>query len=160
MKHKRYNMLSLEKALAVFQRADGYSKRVCDRDSGSRQRDAKTIKIGGGRMNLLKAGIMLGACLLAALNDARAATQPNGDLWTLPHRRQLRAPLKLYGIVEVTVAADGWVKDAKILQGSGYPRLDKACLDAFAGGRFIPATENGVPVEKTISFPVVWRLAY
>jgi len=60
--------------------------------------------------------------------------------------------------VEVTVAADGSLKDPKILQSSGYPRLEKACLDALAGGRFKPATENGVPIEKTIAFPVVWML--
>jgi TonB family protein len=74
-------------------------------------------------------------------------------------RESLRAKEQGRCLVEVTVAADGWVKDTKVLQSSGYPRLDKACLDAFAGGRLIPATENGVPIEKTISVPVSWKLA-
>jgi TonB family protein len=62
-------------------------------------------------------------------------------------------------LLTITVAADGRIKDAKILQGSGYPRLDQACLDAFEGGHFIPATSNGVPIEMTIPFQVVWKLA-
>jgi len=61
-------------------------------------------------------------------------------------------------LVAITVASDGEIKEVKMLQGSGYPRLDKACLDAFTGGHFIPATSNGVPIEMTISFPVVWML--
>jgi TonB family protein len=63
-------------------------------------------------------------------------------------------------LMQVTVMANGRFKDVHILHSSGYPRLDKACVDAFDGGRFIPATENGVAIEKTISFPVVWRLVY
>lgn len=62
-------------------------------------------------------------------------------------------------LVAITVAADGGIKDARILQSSGYPRLDEACLDAFAGGHFIPATSSGVPIEMTIPFQVVWKLA-
>ena len=61
-------------------------------------------------------------------------------------------------LVAITVAADGGIKDTRILQGSGYPRLDEACLNAFAGGYFIPATSNGVPIEMTIPFQVVWKL--
>jgi TonB family protein len=62
-------------------------------------------------------------------------------------------------LLALTVAADGGIKDARILQGSGYPRLDKACLDAFEGGHLIPATSNGVPIEMTIPFQVTWKLA-
>jgi TonB family protein len=72
----------------------------------------------------------------------------------------LRAREEGQCLVQVTVMANGRFKDVHILHSSGYPRLDKACVDAFDGGRFIPATENGVAIEKTISFPVVWRLAF
>jgi protein TonB len=61
-------------------------------------------------------------------------------------------------IVAVTVGVDGWLKDASIQQSTGYPRLDQACLDAVAGGHLIPATENGLAVEKKISLPMVWSL--
>jgi protein TonB len=70
----------------------------------------------------------------------------------------LRAKEQGRCIVRVTVGADGWLKDASIEQSTGYPRLDQACLDAVAGGHLIPATENGMRVEKTISLPIVWSL--
>jgi hypothetical protein len=41
---------------------------------------------------------------------------------------------------------------------TGYARIDQACLDAVAGGHFIPATENGKPIERTIALPIVWSL--
>ena len=61
-------------------------------------------------------------------------------------------------IVSVTVGADGWLRDASIQQSTGYARMDQACLDAVAGGHFIPATENGKPIERTIALPIVWSL--
>jgi protein TonB len=61
-------------------------------------------------------------------------------------------------VVSVTVAADGWLKDASIQQSTGYARLDQACLDAVAGGRLILATQSGISVEKTIALPIVWSL--
>lgn len=72
----------------------------------------------------------------------------------------LRAREEGQCLVQVTVMANGRFKDVHILRSSGYPRLDKACVDAFDGGRFIPATENGVAIEKTISVPVIWKLVF
>jgi protein TonB len=72
----------------------------------------------------------------------------------------LRAKEQGRCIVSVTVAADGWLKDASIQQSSGYARLDQACLDAVAGGRLIPATEDGVPIEKQVPLPLVWSLTH
>jgi protein TonB len=73
-------------------------------------------------------------------------------------RESLRAKEQGRCIVSVTVAANGWLKGASIQQSTGYPRLDQACLDAVAGGHLIPATENGIPIEKTIALPMVWSL--
>ena len=61
-------------------------------------------------------------------------------------------------VVTVTVLSDGRLRDAELQQSTGYPRLDQACVEAFAGGRLIPATENGIPIDTTISLPVVWRV--
>lgn len=60
---------------------------------------------------------------------------------------------RLYMKVEVT--ADGWLKDPSIQPSTGYPRLDQACLDALAGGHLIPATENGIAIDRTIALPMV-----
>jgi len=61
-------------------------------------------------------------------------------------------------IVEVTVAVDGRITAEKIQTSSGFPHLDEACLKGVHGQRVIPATEDGKPVEKTVSIPIVWKL--
>lgn len=60
--------------------------------------------------------------------------------------------------VQVTVAADGRITGESIQTSSGFPRLDEACLKGVHGQRVIPATEDGKPVEKTVSIPIVWKL--
>jgi protein TonB len=61
-------------------------------------------------------------------------------------------------IVQMTVAADGRVAAETLQQSSGFPRLDEACLKAVHGQRMLPATEEGKPIEKTVSIPIVWKL--
>jgi protein TonB len=61
-------------------------------------------------------------------------------------------------IVSVTVAVDGKITGESIQTSSGFPRLDEACLKGVHGQRLVPATENGKPVEKTVSLPIVWKL--
>jgi protein TonB len=61
-------------------------------------------------------------------------------------------------IVEMTVGADGVIKNEKIEKSSGFPRLDEACLKGVHGQRMRPATEEGKPIEKTVSIPIVWKL--
>ncbi len=60
--------------------------------------------------------------------------------------------------VQVTVAADGKITAESIQTSSGFPRLDEACLKGVHGQRVLPATEDGKPVEKTVSIPIVWKL--
>jgi len=61
-------------------------------------------------------------------------------------------------VVTMTVAADGRVASETIQSSSGFPRLDEACLKAVHGQRMLPATEEGKPVEKTVSIPISWKL--
>ena len=61
-------------------------------------------------------------------------------------------------IVTMTVAADGRITNETIQQSSGFPRLDEACLKGVHGQRMKPATEDGKPVETTVSLPIVWKL--
>jgi TonB family protein len=44
------------------------------------------------------------------------------------------------------------------LTSTGYQRLDAACLSALNGAHLIPATENGVPIEKSVDVPITWKL--
>jgi periplasmic protein TonB len=61
-------------------------------------------------------------------------------------------------IVLITVSADGRITNESIQTSSGFPRLDEACLKGVHGQRMLPATEEGKPVEKTVSIPIVWKL--
>lgn len=61
-------------------------------------------------------------------------------------------------IVKVRVSSEGIITDESIETSTGFPLLDEACLNAFKGQRLIPATENGIPVEKVVSIPVIWKL--
>jgi protein TonB len=62
-------------------------------------------------------------------------------------------------VVQATVAADGRIIAAVIQTRSGFDRLDQACLNAVKGQRMLPATEDGKPIESTVSIPIVWNLS-
>ena len=61
-------------------------------------------------------------------------------------------------VVTMTVAADGRITNEAIRQSSGFPRLDEACLKGVHGQHMKPATEDGKPVETTVSLPIQWKL--
>jgi TonB family protein len=61
--------------------------------------------------------------------------------------------------VKLTVTADGNVRDISLTKSTGYPRLDQACLVAFVGGGFLPATQDGKPITTTLEIPITWKLA-
>jgi protein TonB len=62
-------------------------------------------------------------------------------------------------VVQATVAADGRIIAASIQTRSGFARLDQACLNAVKGQRMLPATEDGKPIEGTVSIPITWNLS-
>jgi TonB family protein len=61
-------------------------------------------------------------------------------------------------IVNVTVDADGNVKNATLTSSSGHSSLDKACLRALNPGKMIPATENGKPIAVSQDITIHWLL--
>jgi|GEM_PF-1562644 len=60
--------------------------------------------------------------------------------------------------VEVCVLANGKLTDAKVVQSSGHPRLDKAAIEACKKCRFIPAQQGGVAVTSSKIVPFIFRL--
>lgn len=61
--------------------------------------------------------------------------------------------------IRVTVGVDGRVSNCSVVRPSGFPRLDeRACQIAERRWRFKPATENGQPVEATITRNYRWQL--
>jgi periplasmic protein TonB len=62
-------------------------------------------------------------------------------------------------VIEVLVGVDGRVLDAKLLQSSGFDRLDQAALaGARANYRFIPGTVDGKPQPMWFTFKFNWKL--
>jgi periplasmic protein TonB len=62
-------------------------------------------------------------------------------------------------VVKITVHADATVSDISLTRSTSYPRLDDACLRAFASGGLLPATEHGVPITSTVEIPITWKLS-
>jgi TonB family protein len=84
----------------------------------------------------------------------------------LPHIGQAYYPKESLVIPEegicqmkVTVEPDGSISESHLVESSGFPRLDAACINAFpADVHFIPATKGGIPVKITATIPIVWCL--
>lgn len=61
-------------------------------------------------------------------------------------------------LLALTVTAEGRAKDVRVLKTSGYPRLDKAALDAVKDWRFIPAKRLGRSVDADYELPIHFKL--
>lgn len=100
------------------------------------------------------------------ISSTAERTPPRVDPSHLPHVGQAYYPRESLEIPEegickmsVTIEADGSVSASHLVESSGFPRLDAACINAFpADVRFIPATKGGNPVKRTIILPIVWCL--
>jgi len=61
--------------------------------------------------------------------------------------------------LQVLVDTDGRVLDAKLVQSSGFERLDQAALDGVRGSyRFLPGTIDGKPQQMWYTFKFTWKL--
>jgi len=60
--------------------------------------------------------------------------------------------------VRLQVRADGHIADAQVVQSTGFPRLDDACLKGVIGQRMLPATEDGKPVDSETVIRIHWKL--
>jgi TonB family protein len=100
------------------------------------------------------------------LSSTAERTLPRTDPSHLPHIGQAYYPRESLESGEeglckmsVTIEPDGTVSASHLVESSGFPRLDAACINAFpADVRFIPATKGGNPVKRTIILPIVWCL--
>jgi len=62
-------------------------------------------------------------------------------------------------ILQVLVGADGRVTDSKLVQTSGFDRLDQAALEGVKGNyRFVPGTVDGKPAPMWFTFRFTWKL--
>ena len=64
-------------------------------------------------------------------------------------------------MLEVLVDANGRAADAKLVQSSGFPRLDEAAVDGVkANYRFAPGTVDGKPQPMRYTFKFTWKLQW
>jgi len=61
-------------------------------------------------------------------------------------------------VVRVLIGADGLPKSARVLQSSGYERLDEAAMEAVMRWRFVPGKRDGVPTAMEYNAPINWVL--
>jgi protein TonB len=59
-------------------------------------------------------------------------------------------------IIEAIIAADGTVRDARVLRS--IPLLDRAALDAVRQWRYRPTTLNGTPVEVVMTVTLTFTI--
>lgn len=62
-------------------------------------------------------------------------------------------------IVQALVGEDGRASDVKLIESSGYPRLDEAALAGIRGDyRFVPGAVDGKPTPQWFTFRFVWKI--
>ena len=62
-------------------------------------------------------------------------------------------------VLEVLVDPDGRAVEAKVVQSSGFPRLDEAAVAGVkANYRFVPGTLDGKPQPMRYTFKFTWKL--
>lgn len=62
-------------------------------------------------------------------------------------------------VVLALISREGLLQDAKIVESSGYPRLDVQAIDTVTAWRFEPATRDGKAVTSTVRIPLEFGLA-
>lgn len=64
------------------------------------------------------------------------------------------------GVVKLRVVVDktGWTQEARVVESSGFPRLDAAALDAARHWRYRPGTVDGVSTAMALNVPVRFQL--
>lgn len=58
----------------------------------------------------------------------------------------------------IVIGADGMVKSARILNSSGWPRMDESALTTILRYRFAPASRRGIPVDAEYVWPIPFTL--
>ena len=62
-------------------------------------------------------------------------------------------------LLQVLVDEKGRATEAKVVQSSGFPRLDQAAIDGVKQNyRFVPGTRDGKPEPMSYTFKFTWKL--
>lgn len=104
-----------------------------------------------GRMAALVCAAWLAGCVSAP----DVVEPPRMEAFSVPYPAAARR-LDQQGTVKLQLAYDatGAVQDARVVQSSGSPALDKAALAAVPRFRIRPGTRNGVPQAGVVVQPI------
>lgn len=61
-------------------------------------------------------------------------------------------------LLHVQISAQGTALDAQVKRSSGYPRLDRAAVEAVRKWRYVPGKRGGVPETMWFDVPVIFEL--
>ena len=61
-------------------------------------------------------------------------------------------------LLRIVVDARGYLKEASVRKSSGFARLDNQALQEIRTARFVPQTENGLPIEWETFAPMAYEL--
>lgn len=85
------------------------------------------------------------------------ASQLDNPAPSYPSRsRQLREQGRV--LLDVYILPDGTVGEIRLRESSGFPRLDRAALEAVRGWRYVPARRGGEAIPYWYVQPINFTL--
>ena len=147
---------ALSKASATATaKAKPSTARISVTPSSTPSADPSSVPLGNPKM--ANSGVSSGAGTADYVGPSASA-----DYLKNPHPKYPKISLRRKEagtvLLALTVTAEGRAKDVRVLKTSGYPRLDKAALDAVKDWRFIPAKRLGRPVDADYELPIHFKL--
>lgn len=107
-------------------------------------------------------GEMTGGASAGASANTFVGPSASADYLNNPYPKYPKLSLKRKEVGTVwlvlTVTAEGFAKDVRVKETSGYVRLDKAALEAVKRWRFSPARRFGQPVDAEYELPIHFKL--
>ena len=99
--------------------------------------------------------LVCAAWLAGCVTTPDVVEPPRMEAFSVPYPAAARR-LDQQGAVKLRLAYDatGAVQDARVVQSSGSPALDKAALAAVPRFRIRPGTRNGVPQSGVVVQPI------
>lgn len=107
-------------------------------------------------------GEMTGSASAGASANTFVGPSASADYLNNPYPKYPKLSLRRKEVgtvwLTLTVTAEGFAKDVRVKETSGYVRLDKAALEAVKRWRFRPARRFGQPVDAEYELPIHFKL--
>jgi len=94
---------------------------------------------------------MAGVTSAAHVDTSGVNMQPAYPASALPKRESGAV------VVGVRVKDDGQVRRVDLVRSSGFDELDSAAMNAARGWHYVPAYENGNPIDDTVLVQIVFQ---